>query len=76
MGLLDDLKPPVKLAPCKVRDTAATLEKKDGDILLAATKDPLWAVSTLEGALKSRGLSISSNAIKAHRLNKCSCRFL
>lgn len=76
MGLLDDLKPPVKIAPCKVRDTAATLEQKDRDILLAATKDPAWAIATLEGALKNKGISISSNALKTHRKNECSCRLL
>jgi hypothetical protein len=76
MGLLDDLKPPVKIPSCRVRDLAAELGGTDGKILLDAAKDPAWSVLGLSDALRGKGLSIGAKALATHRGDKCSCRLL
>jgi hypothetical protein len=76
MGLLDDLAPPLKVLPCKVREVANTLSDKDASIFTEAVMNPEWGCTTLSNALSERGLSISDKAIKRHRTNVCSCRLL
>lgn len=73
MGLLDDLKPVVKIWPCQVRDKAATLDPSDAEKLIAAVMDPAWKYQALEVALAERGIQISQQVIKKHRLGTCSC---
>ena len=73
MGLLDGLAPPKKVWPCRVRDAADGLDPKDAKILLDAVMSKDWAYSTLENALKERGISIGQQGIKRHRMGTCSC---
>ena len=73
MGLLNDLQPPGRVYPCKVRDLADSLESKDSEILLKAVIDESWSIIGLSRELKSRGLFISEAPIKAHRAKACSC---
>jgi hypothetical protein len=73
MGLLDDMLPPKKLWPCKVKDTADTLAADDAKILLDAVMDYNWKILTLEKALFSRGISLKENVIRRHRDKACSC---
>jgi len=73
MGLLDNLEPPKKVWPCRVRDAASELEPKDAKILMDAVMNKDWAYSTLENSLKDRGIQIGQQQIKRHRLGVCSC---
>ena len=73
MGKLDDLKPVVKVWPCKVRDTAADLEADDAKTLLDAVMNPAWKYAALETALSAKGIVLGAGTIKAHRLKMCSC---
>jgi hypothetical protein len=73
MGLLDDLKPPARMWPCKVRDEAAKLDEADSKILFDAVMNPAWKLLTLETALKDKGIVVGQQAIKAHRTQRCSC---
>lgn len=73
MGLLDDLARPAKVWPCKVRDTAAELDKADAEKLLAVVMDHEWPYSTLQNELAKRGIQIGQAQIKLHRTGRCSC---
>ncbi len=71
--MLENLQPPKKVFPCKVRDLAATMSKEDAKIFLAAVVDPNWPIITLVEALRSRGVDISPSPITNHRKGVCSC---
>jgi hypothetical protein len=71
--MLEDLKPPTRSYPCRVRDLAATLEPKDEKIMLAAAEDPAWSIIGLSRELSRRGLQISEQPLKSHRSRVCSC---
>lgn len=72
--MLEDLKPPVRQFPCKVRTVLGELEPKDREILLSALNSPdLWPAKTLSNALKSRGLQLIDSSINRHREGICSC---
>jgi hypothetical protein len=75
MALLDGLQEPPKapLPACKVRETAAKLEPKDAEILLAAVEGDKWKVFALEAELRRRNLPISSGTLSKHRSKACSC---
>ena len=74
MGLLDDLTPPVKRYPCKVRTILESLDGKDKDILLNALGDrEAWSAIGLGNALSQRGLPIADTSITRHRDGLCSC---
>lgn len=74
MGLFDDLKdPPIKVGACKVRDTAASLDPKDGAALLALVDDVRWKIQPLENALAKKGFVISGSVLKRHRNRTCAC---
>ena len=73
MGKLDGLEPPKRVWACKVRDTAATLDKDDAKALLAAVMDQRWQYKTLETELAKREIHIGQAQIKAHRTGACSC---
>lgn len=73
MGLLNDLQPPARKWPCKVRDEAAKLDAPDATILIDAVMNHEWKFLTLENALKDKGVIIGQAAIKAHRTKRCSC---
>jgi hypothetical protein len=73
MGLLDNLQPPERQWPCKVRDEASKLDESDAKILFDAVMNPEWKYLTLENALKDKGITMGQNVIKAHRTKRCSC---
>ena len=75
MGLLDGLQEPPKapIASCKVRDTAAKLEPKDAEILLAAVEGDKWKIFALATELRKRNLPISTGTLNTHRNKACSC---
>jgi hypothetical protein len=72
--MLENLKPPSKKAPCKVRSLLETLEPADAEILEAAVMDSAkWKISTLANELRKTGLVISEKPITTHRARQCSC---
>lgn len=73
MGLLDDLKPPVKVWPCAVRDQAALLDDADAKILVSAVMDDAWKFASLERVLRDKGIALGQQSIKKHREKVCSC---
>jgi hypothetical protein len=74
--MLENLEPPVKLLPCRVRATIEGLDPKDGAILESAISDPKWTPHSLSNALFQRGLSLSDKSIKKHLIQQCSCKQL
>ena len=73
MGLLENLAPIDRVRPCKVRETAAKLEPSDAKILLDAVANTEWGMTDLVRALSSRGIKMSDNSVRRHRLKTCSC---
>lgn len=71
--MLEDLQPPKKIYPCKIRDLAATMTKEDSAIFIKAVNDPNWPIVTLVEALRNRGVDISASPITKHRKGMCSC---
>jgi hypothetical protein len=72
--MLEDLTPPVKRTPCKVRTILQQLDEKDEGILLKAlTDDEAWSGNALARALSQRGLIITEKPIRKHRNSECSC---
>ena len=72
--MLENLEPPVKRLPCKVRELLETLEPGDAEILEAAVMDSAkWKIKTLADELNNRGVEISENPLSKHRARKCSC---
>ena len=77
MGLLDDLKPLNVGKPCKVGQILNSLEPEDAHILDEALKDhSTWSNRALAHALQERGISVTTDTIRAHRLVTCPCRRL
>jgi hypothetical protein len=74
--MLENLKPAVKLLPCRVRATLEALDPKDKVILESAMADPAWTPHSLSIALFERGLSLSDKSIKKHQIQQCSCKQL
>lgn len=73
MGLLDNLEPPKKVHPCRVRELAQAMSKEDAKIFLEAVKDANWPIVTLAEALRARGVEISATPLTKHRKGSCSC---
>lgn len=71
--MLEDLTPPTKIWPCAVRTLKESLSDKDYNILLNAVMNPEWTYAALENALLAKGIKLSANTIKRHRLKGCSC---
>lgn len=71
--MLEDLQPPAKVWPCKVRSILESLEPKDQQILSAAVMNPEWKYQTLESALAVKGIVLGGSLIKRHRNKECSC---
>lgn len=72
--LLDDLTPPQKIFPCRVRELYETLDKTDAEILRQAIGAvESWAAKTLSNALRERDVVLSDLSITKHRNNRCSC---
>lgn len=72
--MLEDLTPPKRVLPCKVRDVLQELESQDQQILNDALADfKNWSARTLELELRKRGILISDSSIERHRAGVCSC---
>jgi len=72
--MLEDLQPPVKNFPCRVRTIASELSEADSDIFVNAINNHAgWSVKGLETELRARGVRISEKAISNHRKQRCSC---
>jgi hypothetical protein len=72
--MLENLEPPVRKTPCKVRDLLESLEPPDAEILEAAVLDSArWKIKTLADELNNRGLTISETPLSKHRARNCSC---
>jgi hypothetical protein len=77
MGILSDLKPLHHGKPCKVGQILNDLEPEDAHILDEALKNMTdWSNRALAHALQARGIQITTDTIRAHRLNTCPCRRL
>jgi nitrous oxidase accessory protein NosD len=74
MFMLEDLTPPVKVFPCKVRDVAQELDENDSIIFMNAVANLAeWSNNGLAAELTRRGVYISEKAIRKHRRKECSC---
>ena len=73
MGLLDNLAPVERVRACKVRETASKLDPSDAKILLHAAEGSEWGFTDLVRALSARGIQLSDNSLRRHRLKTCSC---
>lgn len=72
--MLEDLTPPQRVFPCKVRDLAEELDETDSTIFMNAIANiGEWSNNGLASALNKRGLYISEKAIRKHRRKECSC---
>ena len=71
--MLEGLEPPKKIPACKVRSVIQGLEPKDQEILKNALANPEWPHSTLTHELNKRGIKISEQPVRTHRLGRCSC---
>lgn len=71
--MLEGLTPPVKLGACKIRTIHDAIEPKDQEMLKQALANPLWTHSGLARELTDRGLPISDQALRTHRLGRCTC---
>ncbi len=72
--MLENLQPPNKKTPCKVRTLMDSLNELDAQILEAAVLDSgKWKIKTLADELKSLGLVISEKPLTTHRARLCSC---
>lgn len=77
MGLLDNLQPLHIGKPCKVGTIINNLEPEDAHILDEALKNFTdWSNRALAHALQARGIQVTTDTIRAHRLNTCPCRRL
>lgn len=72
--MLEDMRPPVRRTPCKVRTILEQLDDNDRDILVKALADyDAWSGNSLARALSQRGLVITEKPIRKHRNRECSC---
>lgn len=72
--MLENLKPPTRTTPCKVRTIMNDLEPADAEILEAAVMDSArWKIKTLVDELRKSGVDISERPITSHRTKACSC---
>lgn len=72
--MLEGLQPPAKIYPCKVRDTAESLDPSDASIFMEAINNLAdWSNNGLASELTRRGVYISERSIRKHRRKECSC---
>jgi hypothetical protein len=71
--MLEGMTPPKKVLACKVRFVLDSLEPKDQELLKKALADPQWRHTRLTYELNKRGIDISENPVRRHRLGMCSC---
>jgi hypothetical protein len=72
--MLENLKPPARKHPCKVKSVMDELNELDAQILEAAVLDSAkWKIKTLADELRSVGIVISERPLTTHRARLCSC---
>jgi hypothetical protein len=72
--MLENLKPPARKHPCKVKSVMDGLNELDAQILEAAVLDSAkWKIKTLADELRSVGIVISERPLTTHRARLCSC---
>ena len=72
--MLEDLTPPVRVFPCKVREVADSLDESDSTIFMNAIGNlGEWSNNGLAAELTKRGVYISEKSIRKHRRKECSC---
>lgn len=71
--MLEGLQPPKKTPPCKVRSVLESLDVKDKEILKQALANAEWPHATLTYELNKRGIKISEQPVRTHRIGRCSC---
>jgi hypothetical protein len=72
--MLENLTPPARVLPCKVRTILQALETSDRNILIGALADTeSWRDHLLSQELGKRGLPVSPGSIRKHRHAQCSC---
>jgi hypothetical protein len=72
--MLENLKPPARKHPCKVKSVMDGLNELDAQILEAAVLDSAkWKIKTLADELNNRGVEISETPLAKHRARNCSC---
>jgi hypothetical protein len=77
MRLLENLEPPTTNKPCKVGVILNGLELEDRKILeVALTEFTKWSNRALSNALNDRGINVTTETLRTHRLNVCPCRRL
>lgn len=74
--MLEGLKRPETIRPCKIRSILDGLNDRDQEILMEALLDPNWKSHTLAIEMTKLGLTVSSNSVHKHRQRSCSCRLL
>jgi len=75
--MLESLKPPVKILPCKLRTILDGLTDSDQEILMEALLDrDGWKDHVLAAEMSKLGLQVSANSVRKHRLYECSCRHI
>jgi hypothetical protein len=74
LGILDDLEPPRRQTPCRIRTVLGELDEADCHKLTQALSDnESWPAYTLYKSLNKLGVKISADAITRHRTGVCSC---
>lgn len=74
MGLLDNLEPVEAKKSCRVRTVLEGLDESDAQILRdALANEAKFSDYRLMVALRSRGVSLTGDAIHRHRGKVCSC---
>ena len=74
LPMLENLTPPARVLPCKVRAILQGLETSDRNILIGAlTNTEAWKDHVLSEELGKRGLPVSPGSIRKHRHAQCSC---
>lgn len=74
MGILDGLDVITYQRSCRVRTVIGELEKSDAQILTEALANhEKFSNYQLSVALSARNVKLSEDAIRRHRLKRCSC---
>jgi hypothetical protein len=72
--MLEDLVPPQRVFPCKVRELSQELDESDATIFMKAIADIAnWSNNGLAAELSKRNVYISEKSIRKHRRKECSC---
>jgi len=70
--MLEDLIPPERVFPCKIREVLRTLEESDRMILKDALANvDVWSTKALSKALLAKGLPLGETIIRQRRAKPC-----